>query len=933
MIGGSPPWPGPVRLRTLGTLELQGIAAPDASAFVSQPKRAALLVYMAVARPRGLHRRDTLLALLWPESDQSRARHALSQLVYQLRRMLGPDALVSRGDDALGIDDERLWCDAAAFESTLAGGRPEEALELYGGEFLAGFHVADAAPELEEWIAGERTRLRDAAVAAARTVAGREERAGNRTGAASWGRRAAALATPDDETAAGELIGLLRRLGDRAGALRAYDAFARRLEKGFGLEPSPELRALAAEMRHPPAARPPVSEGSDTSPPPAFARRRPRPLAWGAGAAAILAATVLSLRATSVDRQPPIVAVGAVSDFTHADTGASAPMVADLLATSVARLSAIQVIAMARLYEVQSQLGASTGSPVSLYDAARQAGARQLVQATLHPSPGGGVQLDLQRISVKSGAVEKAYRAEGPDLFAAVDRATAALARDLGTPVPSEPVASVTTHSLVAYRLYEEGLRAHYQQDLTAALRLFRAALAEDSSFAMAAYWVWVTSGGGVSPASPFLERAVRLADRATDRERLVIREALAEQQMDPRAHAIAETLAVRYPADPDAQIALGRMRMSAGDFLGTVEPLRRVLALDSLSLVGPQARCRACDAYQQLAWAYVWADSLDAAERVLRDWAGQQPTSPLPWLNLTALLELRGPDARALKAQQIADSLTPADVSQEPLRARLALRRGDYLGADERLRRLAVERGWADAEWFLAISLRNQGRLREAMELAIARQQPVHAILLLEQGRLREAAAEFEASAIGDLSAAPPGHVARNRAFNLTNAATALAAAGDTSRLGTLADAVEAIGLKSLYGRDALLHHYIRGLLLTARNQPARAEGEYRQAIFSWNEGYTRVNYALARTLLRLGRPRDAVAVLQPAFRGSLEASNLYITRTELHELLARAFDAAGEPDSAITHYRAVETAWRNADRQFRTRWEAAKRHIDGRR
>ena len=67
----------------------------------------------------------------------------------------------------------------------------------------------------------------------------------------------------------------------------------------------------------------------------------------------------------------------------------------------------------------------------------------------------------------------------------------------------------------------------------------------------------------------------------------------------------------------------------------------------------------------------------------------------------------------------------------------------------------------------------------------------------------------------------------------------------------------------------------------------------------------------------------------MQPAFRGSLEAANLYITRTELHELLAQAFDAAGERDSATAHWRAVESAWRNADPQFRTRWEAAQRYL----
>jgi predicted Zn-dependent protease len=69
----------------------------------------------------------------------------------------------------------------------------------------------------------------------------------------------------------------------------------------------------------------------------------------------------------------------------------------------------------------------------------------------------------------------------------------------------------------------------------------------------------------------------------------------------------------------------------------------------------------------------------------------------------------------------------------------------------------------------------------------------------------------------------------------------------------------------------------------------------------------YTRFNYELAWALLALDRPREAVAALQPALRGSIDAANLYITRTEIHELLARAWDAAGNADRARAHYARV--------------------------
>jgi tetratricopeptide (TPR) repeat protein len=159
---------------------------------------------------------------------------------------------------------------------------------------------------------------------------------------------------------------------------------------------------------------------------------------------------------------------------------------------------------------------------------------------------------------------------------------------------------------------------------------------------------------------------------------------------------------------------------------------------------------------------------------------------------------------------------------------------------------------------------------------------------------------------------------------------ATALAAGRDTVRLAALADSVQAIGLQSGQGRDRVLHHHIRGLLLVARGDSGQAERELRQAIVSPTLGYTRTNLELGRLLLARRRPREAAAILAPALRGVLDASNSYVTHTELHELLARAYDAAGAADSAAAHYRWVVTMWRASDAQFRPRWEAARRRFE---
>ncbi len=115
----------------------------------------------------------------------------------------------------------------------------------------------------------------------------------------------------------------------------------------------------------------------------------------------------------------------------------------------------------------------------------------------------------------------------------------------------------------------------------------------------------------------------------------------------------------------------------------------------------------------------------------------------------------------------------------------------------------------------------------------------------------------------------------------------------------------VRALGALSGFGRDRRLHSHIRGLLYLARGQDSLALDEFRAALFSITFGYTRTNVEIAKLLLKRGAPREAIAVLEPALRGSLEASNLYAPRYMIHSLLARAYVEVGDGDKAAGHRR----------------------------
>lgn len=291
-----------MQLRVLGPPELRDDGGALIRAVLAQPKRLALLAYLAVAEPRGVWRRDALLPLFWPERDEESARAALSRAVYHLRQSLGHDLIVSRTPEELELDATQLSCDLWSFEALRAEGHVADAFALWRGEPMAGLHV-DGAPAFMRWLDALRDRTRTAVEAGALDLATRAAQAGDLDGVARWGLRALDIA-PLDERAALLVMQALERQGDRAGALRTYEAMARRLAEDLEVRPSPELeevaerlrrvgapaRAVLLEERPPQAAAAPVTPAP--SPPPPHADRRRRP--WLAGAAAMASALAVA---------------------------------------------------------------------------------------------------------------------------------------------------------------------------------------------------------------------------------------------------------------------------------------------------------------------------------------------------------------------------------------------------------------------------------------------------------------------------------------------------------------------------------------------------------------------------------------------------------------------------------------------------------------
>lgn len=231
----------------LGGIEIRGIDHEVADRVLAQAKLTALLAFLALSPAQRPQRRDRIVAMLWPELDQTRARAALRKAVHALRTCLGADALRSRGDEEIALAMPPISCDAVELEAAADSGKMLRAVELYRGELMPGFHLSGCV-EFERWLDEERINARERAAASAWGLAIVLERESHLTDAGRMARRAVRYSW-DDERVLRRTITMLTRIGDHAGALRLYDEFVARMRSELDASPSPETVALGDTLR------------------------------------------------------------------------------------------------------------------------------------------------------------------------------------------------------------------------------------------------------------------------------------------------------------------------------------------------------------------------------------------------------------------------------------------------------------------------------------------------------------------------------------------------------------------------------------------------------------------------------------------------------------------------------------------------------------
>ncbi|MGD8586691.1 MAG: BTAD domain-containing putative transcriptional regulator, partial [Chloroflexota bacterium] len=237
----------PLKIRLLGIPEIS--AGQQMLSFRTR-KVLALLVYLVVER--GLHSRESLMALFWPESPADKAAVTLRGSLSRLRKSLRPagDFLVSESG-AVAFDFEQAhdldlaWLATAARAQTPVG-ELTTIMALDRGEFLAGFSLPDA-PVFDTWAAVQReTCQRQLETVYDRLsqhqLARHDSDAAEET-AARWVARA-----PLSEQAYRRLMAAQALSGRRSAALQSYHRLRTTLAEELGLEPSRETAVLADQI-------------------------------------------------------------------------------------------------------------------------------------------------------------------------------------------------------------------------------------------------------------------------------------------------------------------------------------------------------------------------------------------------------------------------------------------------------------------------------------------------------------------------------------------------------------------------------------------------------------------------------------------------------------------------------------------------------------
>jgi adenylate cyclase len=545
------------RVNLLGRFELR---APSGQEVALGARKSIALLALLAAAPGQRMSRDRIAALLWEDMPDAQARGNLRQLLAATRR---PAPFLEADANSVGFSAAMVESDLVAFEAAIAENTPEaleRAAALYRADLLDSFSLRDR--DFNEWLTGERERLREHAV----QLFLRLMKLAAATGAEPairWALRILAV-DPIHEPAHRGLMELYAAQGRHAAALRQYEHLRETLSRELGTRPEPETDALARRIRDDRrgSARAVVERSSaerdgrlrgETRPLPVHRIRLFEEEGFPAGRPAD--------QATAAPLAMPDKPSAAVLPFTNMSGDPDQEFLADGIAedviTALSRYPSLFVIARNSCFTYK-------GRAVNVKQVGRDLGVRYVLEGSVRKA-GNRIRVTAQLVEAESGKHVWAehYNRDLADIFAVQDEITDAVTVAVAPAIDDAErrrAMRKTPESLDVWAVYQRGLwhlSKATPDDNEIAQDLFQQAIDLDPTFA-----------GSYS--------ALALAQ---------LQSAALYQKLDPtEAQKSAEGLARRAVAldgaDAQARSCLGWALQARGELEGALVEIERALAM-----------------------------------------------------------------------------------------------------------------------------------------------------------------------------------------------------------------------------------------------------------------------------------------------------------------------------------------------------------------
>lgn len=596
------------RLVTFGGLALHN--GNVANGVGNLRSRLPILAVLAVAGDRGI-RRNKLAALFWPDSDEERARNALRQSLFILKRDIGA------GDITTGVSDIRLntevvTADVIDFETALRDGHFEDAAALYAGAFLDGVYLRES-PEFERWADEQRTRLsREYDRALERAAADAAGRGDMRSAANWWERRSAH--DPLSGRVARLYMEALAAAGDRERAIRHAAVHAQHVRQELEVEPDADVLRLADRLREAqgkpgtadarksdsrgpePSSQEPVPAGGPEATPSAGSVAwistsgsgvRQKLRVWAALGVVVVVGAVVAVRAISAKGPPVQPGLVALGTFENRTTDAALNSLVDQAMSRIA--NALTESGHAGVIDLRESMDTSGRTAATLAALARRSAAEFLVRGAIDRR-GDSLVVTGQVVTARSGRIRLQFepvsfsleaRHRIPDELR--ERFGGAVVAFGDTLFPLWRMGRSRAPRYSAYHEFRQGLDALLNQSEEPAIQHFMKAMELDPEFPQAK--LWYLEQAIVVPAEKQRRdsvRAVLEAQRmnmaAYDRTALDRQLAFYDGRLED-VYTAARAMMSLAPEAPDSKVLLAQAAMATRRYHEAVRMLHDVRA------------------------------------------------------------------------------------------------------------------------------------------------------------------------------------------------------------------------------------------------------------------------------------------------------------------------------------------------------------------